>query len=196
MVILNRNFFKRDTLRVARELLGTKLVRRYSGHRMSGMVVETEAYLGAEDSASHAFRGKTPRNQIMFGPAGIAYVYFSYGMHHLLNVVTETPGNPRAVLFRAILPLQGQRHMEALRGKRGRELTNGPAKLCQALAIDLSLNAWDLTQGKKLWLEIHHTLPEKHICIGPRIGIDYAEAQDRKAPRRFWVRKDIQHAHL
>jgi DNA-3-methyladenine glycosylase len=196
MEILKKNFFERDTLRVARELLGTKLVRRYHGRRMSGMVVETEAYLGADDSASHAFRGKTPRNQIMFGPAGIAYVYFTYGMHHLLNVVTETPGNPRAVLFRAILPLQGQSQMEALRGKQGRELANGPAKLCQAMAIDLSLNAWDLTRGKTLWLETHNTIPENYIAIGPRIGIDYAAAQDRKAPRRFWVRKDIQHAHL
>jgi DNA-3-methyladenine glycosylase len=194
--IIKRIFFERDTLRVARELLGAKLVRRFQGRRMSGMVVETEAYLGADDSASHAFRGKTPRNQIMFGPAGIAYVYFTYGMHHLLNVVTETQGIPRAVLFRAIFPLQGRNHMEALRGKRGRELTNGPAKLCQALAIDLSLNAWDLTQGKKLWLEYHTTFPQKHIDIGPRVGIDYAAAQDRKAPRRFWVRKDIQHAHL
>ena len=196
MEILKRNFFERDTLRVARELLGKKLVRRFHGHRMSGMVVETEAYLGADDSASHAFRGKTPRNQIMFGPAGIAYVYFTYGMHHLLNVVTETQGIPRAVLVRAILPLQGRSHMEALRAKHGRELTNGPAKLCQAMAIDLSLNAWDLTQGKKLWLENHSTFPEKHICIGPRIGIDYAAVRDRKAPWRFWVRKDIQHAHL
>ena len=105
MEILKKNFFKKDTLLVARELLGTKLVRHYNGRRMSGMVIETEAYLGADDSASHAFRGKTPRNQIMFGPAGIAYVYFTYGMHHLLNVVTEAQNNPRAVLVRAIMPV-------------------------------------------------------------------------------------------
>jgi len=196
MKILKRNFFERDTLLVARELLGTILVRHYNGRRMSGMVIETEAYLGADDSASHAFRGKTPRNQIMFGPAGIAYVYFTYGMHHLLNVVTEAQDNPRAVLFRAIMPLRGQRQMEALRGKRGKELANGPAKLCRAMAIDLSLNAWDLTRGKKLWLENHNTIPENFICIGPRIGIDYAASKDRDALWRFWVRKDIHHAHL
>ena len=196
MEILKRDFFERDTLLVARELLGKLLIRRYRSRRLSGMVIETEAYLGADDSASHAFRGKTPRNHIMFGPAGIAYVYFTYGMHHLLNVVTEAQDTPRAVLFRAIMPLRGQSQMEALRGKRGRELTNGPAKLCQAMAIDLSLNAWDLTRGKKLWLENHYTIPENSICIGPRIGIDYAASKDRDAPRRFWVRKDTQHAHL
>ncbi len=191
MGILKRNFFERDTLLVARQLLGTKLVRHHNGRRMSGMVIETEAYLGADDSASHAFRGKTPRNQIMFGPAGIAYVYFTYGMHHLLNVVTEAQDNPRAVLFRAIMPLRGRRQMEAFRGKRGTELTNGPAKLCQAMAIDLSLNAWDLTRGKKLWLENHNTIPENFICPSPRIGIDYAASKDKEALWRFWVRKEF-----
>jgi len=191
MGILKRNFFERDTRLVASQLLGTKLVRHCNGRRLSGMVIETEAYLGADDSASHAFRGKTPRNQIMFGPAGIAYVYFTYGKHHLLNVVTEAQDNPRAVLFRAIMPLRGRRQMEASRGKRGRELANGPAKLCQAMTIDLSLNAWDLTCGKKLWLENHNAIPENFICSGPRIGIDYATPKDREAPWRFWVRKDF-----
>ena len=189
MEILKRDFFERNTLLVARELLGTKLVRRLNGRQLSGMVIETEAYLGADDSASHAFRGKTPRNQIMFGQAGIAYVYFTYGMHYLLNVVTEARDNPCAVLFRAIMPLRGRRQMEALRGNQGRELTNGPAKLCQAMAIDLSLNAWDLTRGKKLWLENHNTIPKDFVCIGPRIGINYAAAKDRDALRRFWVQQ-------
>jgi DNA-3-methyladenine glycosylase len=191
MEILKRSFFERDTLLVARRLLGSRLVRHHKGRRMSGMVIETEAYLGADDSASHAYRGKTPRNQIMFGPAGIAYVYFTYGMHYLLNAVTQAPDNPCAVLFRAIMPLQGQRHMEALRGKRGPELTNGPAKLCQAMAIDLSLNAWDLVRGKKLWLENHIRIPKNFIGVGPRIGIDYAASKDRQAPWRFWVRKQF-----
>ncbi|UCH20209.1 MAG: DNA-3-methyladenine glycosylase [Deltaproteobacteria bacterium] len=191
MKILKRNFFERDTLLVARELLGNKLVRRYKGRRISGIVIETEAYLGTDDSASHPFKGKTRRNQVMFGPAGIAYVYFVYGMHYLFNVVTEETNNPCAVLLRAVMPLQGQHHMERLRGKRGKELTNGPAKLCQAMAIDVSLNGWDLTRGEKLWFENVKTVPENFICTGPRIGIDYAAKKDREAHRRFWVQKEF-----
>lgn len=191
MKVLKRKFFERDTLLVARELLGKKLVRRYKGRRISGIVVETEAYLGTDDSASHSFKGKTRRNQVMFGPAGIAYVYFVYGMHYLFNVVTEEANNPRAVLFRAVMPLQGQRHMERLRGKRGIELTNGPAKLCQAMAIDLSLNGWDLTRGQKLWLEKAKTVGKNFICAGPRIGIEYAAQNDREAHRRFWLQKEF-----
>lgn len=187
---LQRNFFERDTLLVARQLLGKKIVRRYKGRFLSGVVVETEAYLGADDSASHAFKGKTARNHTMFGPAGIAYVYLAYGMHHLLNVVTETENTPCAVLFRAIMPLQGRHHMERFRAKQGRELTNGPAKLCQALAVDIRLKGWDLTRGQKLWLEDYESISDKLICCGPRIGINYAAPKDRAAPRRFWVRKE------
>jgi DNA-3-methyladenine glycosylase len=191
MKIIKRNFFEHETLLVARKLLGKKLVRRYKGHCLSGMVAETEAYSGINDSACHAFKGKTPRNQIMFGQAGIAYVYFTYGMHYLLNVITETQNNPCAVLFRAIIPLQGQHHMEKLRGKRGQELTNGPAKLCQALAIDISLNGWDLTCGQKLWLETYKIIPDHFIVSGPRIGINYAAPKDREAPWRFWVQEEF-----
>jgi DNA-3-methyladenine glycosylase len=171
MNILKQHFYVSDTLSVGGTLLGKKLVRKYSGNILSGLICETEAYLGSMDSASHAFKGKTPRNSVMFGRAGRAYVYFVYGMHYMLNMVTGEEENPCAVLIRAIVPLDG----------------DGPAKLCQALAIDKSLNGWDLTVGKKLWVEDRPSIPERHIKKGPRIGIDYAKPADRRAARRFWI---------
>jgi DNA-3-methyladenine glycosylase len=187
MALLNRTFFRRDTITVARRLLGAKLVREYSGSVLSGMITEVEAYLGSSDSACHASKGQTPRNAVMFGPAGIAYVYFVYGMHFMLNIVTEQEGKPCAVLIRAIKPLTGRVQMEALRRKKGKDLSNGPAKLCQALAIDSSLNGWDVTKGELLWLESHRKVMADSIKSGSRIGIDYAARKDRKAPLRFWV---------
>lgn len=154
---------------------------------MSGLICETEAYLGSNDSANHAFRGKTARNTVMFGRAGRAYIYFVYGMHYLLNIVTEVEENPCAILIRAIVPLDGLKHMQRYRGRTGKELTDGPAKLCQALAVNKSLNGWDLTAGKKLWVEAQPTIPERFIKKGRRIGIDYAEPADRRAARRFWI---------
>ena len=181
------HFYAGDTLLVSRALLGKKLVRKYSGNILSGLICETEAYLGSVDSASHAFRGKTARNSVMFGRAGRAYVYFVYGMHYLLNVVTEEEENPCAILIRAIVPLEGLKHMQRYRGRGGKDLTDGPAKLCQALAIDKALNGWDLTVGKKLWVEDRPSIPERSIKKGPMIGIDYAKPADRRAARRFWV---------
>ncbi len=187
MRILTHHFYARDTLVVAHELLGKKLVRKYKGHILSGLICETEAYLGRTDSASHAFRGRTPRNAVMFGRAGVAYVYFVYGMHYLLNIVTEEEENPCAILLRALVPLDGREHMQCYRGRTGKDLTDGPAKLCQALAVGKTLNGWDLTAGRKLWLEAQPSIPERLIKKGPRIGIDYAKAADRRAARRFWV---------
>lgn len=187
MNILKHHFYARDTLMVASELLGKKLVRKYRGHILSGLICETEAYLGLNDSASHAFRGKTARNAFMFGRAGRAYIYFVYGMHYLLNIVTEEEENPCAILIRAIVPLGGLKHMQRYRGRTGKELANGPAKLCQALAVNKSLNGWDLTAGQKLWVEAQPPIPERFIKKGPRIGIDYAKPADRRAPRRFWT---------
>ena len=138
MAILTRKFYARNTLKVARALLGAKLVRRINGNELSGMIVETEAYCGERDSACHAHRGKTKRNAVMYGYPGHAYIYFTYGMHYLLNLVTEAEGNPCAVLIRAVLPLVGIEEMEARRKKKGAQLTNGPAKLCHALGIDKS----------------------------------------------------------
>jgi DNA-3-methyladenine glycosylase len=188
MNILDRKFYHRDTLRVARELLGKKLVRQIEGAMLSGMIVETEAYCGSGDSACHAHRGKTPRNAVMFGKPGHAYVYFTYGMHYMLNLVTEEEENPCAVLIRAILPLTGVEEMEARRKRKGADLTNGPAKLCQALSIDKSLNGWDVTLGSELWVEKYKKIPDSAIVATPRIGIDYAHKQDRNALWRFLLK--------
>ena len=184
---MERKFYHRDTLRVARELLGKKLVRRINDLELSGMILETEAYCGEADSACHAHRGKTQRNAVMFGKPGHAYVYFTYGMHYMLNLVTEDEEQPCAVLIRAILPLSGIEEMETRRKRKGAELTNGPAKLCQALSIDKSLNGWDLTCGKELWVENYKKIPAQSIIATPRIGIDYAKTKDRNAPWRFLI---------
>jgi len=188
MSILNRKFYERGTLEVANALLGTKLVRQINGLELSGVIVETEAYCGETDSACHAHRGKTQRNAVMFGKPGHAYVYFTYGMHYMLNLVTEAEGNPCAVLVRAIVPVMGVKEMEARRKRKGSELTNGPAKICQALNIDKALNGWDLTLGSKLWVESYKIIPTKLILATPRIGINYAKDEHRKALWRFLVK--------
>ena len=185
MSILDRKFYRYDTLQVARTLLGKKLVRQINGLELAGMIVETEAYCGEADSACHAHRGMTPRNAVMFGEPGHAYVYFTYGMHYMLNLVTEAKGRPCAVLVRAIMPLTGIEEMEARRKRKSSELTNGPAKLCQALGIDKSLDGWDLTCGEELWVADFRKIPAESITTTPRIGIDYAKKEHRDAPWRF-----------
>ncbi|GIK41783.1 MAG: DNA-3-methyladenine glycosylase [Chloroflexota bacterium] len=201
MIVLQQEFYARPTLTVARELLGQRLVRELDGQRLSGLIVETEAYIGPDDSASHAYRKRnSDRAQVMFGPPGRTYVYFIYGMYFMLNLVTEAEGFPAAVLIRAIEPQEGIDHMQTNRFPSPRltcprmgvassmpRLTNGPAKLCQALRIDKKLNNWDLTQGQALWLEAAPTIPADAITTGPRIGIDYAQPEDRAAPWRFWL---------
>ncbi len=186
---LSRRFYRRSPLDVARELLGKKLVRTYRGVTVSGMIVEAEAYLGADDSGSHAFRGKTPRNEVMFGQAGHAYVYLVYGRYHMLNVVTGDQGIPCAVLIRALVPLDGEPTMRRWTGKNTNP-TDGPGKLCRAMRIDRTLNGWDLTTGHRLWVEDHERIPNGHIQRTKRIGIDYACPRDREAPRRFVVSSD------
>jgi DNA-3-methyladenine glycosylase len=188
-----RKFFARDTLAVARDLLGVRLVRLLDGQRLSGIVVECEAYIGQDDTACHASRGRTRRNEVMFGPPGYAYIYFTYGMHWMLNVVTEAEGFPAAVLLRAIQPVEGIETMRALRKAQGnsradRSLTGGPARLTQALAIDQTLNGADLVGGERLWLERDARVPDGSVGCGPRIGVQYAAEKDRLAPWRFWVR--------
>lgn len=188
MSILDRKFYNRPTLTVARDLLGKRLIRQINGAELSGIIVETEAYCGATDSACHAYRGQTLRNAVMFGEPGHAYVYFTYGLHYLLNLVTEGAGHPCAVLVRAIQPFSGLDEMQARRKRHGKELTNGPAKLCQALAVDKSLNGWDLTQGVHLWVEDHQTVDARDILSTPRIGIDYAREEHRNALWRFLIK--------
>jgi len=184
---LHRKFYNRPTLTVARDLLGKRLIRQIDGAERSGIIVETEAYIGIKDSACHAHRGKTLRNAVMFGPPGHAYVYFTYGLHYLLNLVTEEEGQPAAVLIRAIEPFTGLDEMRALRRRHGKELTNGPAKLCQALSINKDFNGWDLTQGIHLWVEDFQAVQPKSILSTPRIGIGYAQKQDREALWRFLI---------
>jgi DNA-3-methyladenine glycosylase len=192
VTIIQQDFFARPTLAVARALLGQRLVREIEGQRLSGLIVETEAYVGPNDSASHASKGRTPRTEVMFGPPGRTYVYLVYGMHYMLNLVTEPEGFPAAVLIRALEPVEGIEVMRANRRSVNQanplNLTNGPAKLCQALGIDKSLNNWDITLGQKLWLEPDEPVPETEIATGPRIGIDYARLKDRATPWRFWVK--------
>ena len=174
MKVLGRDFYSRPTEIVAQEILGKVLVRVYKGEILSGRIVEVEAYFGPGDIASHAKNGLTPRSRPMFGLPGKAYVYFTYGMHHLLNLVTEEEGKAGAVLLRAIEPLSGLERMKALRKTNEEKLlTNGPARLTQALAIDLSFNCWDLTKGKKLFLLDDGYRPKK-IVSDHRIGVPVA----------------------
>ncbi len=182
---LASGFFRRPTLDVARELLGCTLVRALDGQRLAGRICEVEAYVGESDQASHAARGPTARNRAMYGPGGLAYVYLIYGMHHCLNVVTEEAGFPAAVLIRAIEPLEGMATMQANRGGRSsRGLTDGPAKLCQALAIDRRLDGHDLTAGVDLWLERGTPVAPNAVRTTPRINVR-GDEQAVTVPWRF-----------
>ena len=167
--------YARDTLAVARDLLGKLLVRRQGRSRVVGRIVEVEAYKGLEDLASHARRGPTPRAAIMFGPPGRAYVYLIYGMHHCLNVVAHEEGRAGAVLVRGVLPLT-----------EGLGKTDGPGKLAKAFAIDRTLNDADLVAGKELWLEDDGHVPADVVAT-PRIGIDYAGPEWSQKPWRLVV---------
>jgi DNA-3-methyladenine glycosylase len=185
---LNRTFFARDTLRVARELLGQRLVRAWAGQRISGRIVEVEAYIGQDDAACHASHGRTARNAVMFGPAGHAYVYFVYGMHYCFNIVTEAEGFAAAVLVRALQPIEGLDVMRSLRrGRSDDELANGPAKLCSALAIDRALNGADLVIGDELWVDEDDRTPDGWVSTGARIGVR-GDTRALTVPWRFWVR--------
>ena len=189
--ILKRDFYTRaDTLRVARELLGKRLVvPAPAGERVSGRIVEVEAYLGVEDRAAHSYGGRrTRRTETMFGTGGRVYVFFVYGMHHQFNVVTGPEGVPHVVLVRAVEPEEGIELMKERRPvSTARELTNGPGKLCRALGIDLTFDGEDLTTGRRLWLEETGVrFKSEEIASGPRVGIDYA-AEDALKPWRFWV---------
>jgi len=185
---LRRDFYRRSTLTVARELLGQRLVRVVDDQRLAGLIVEVEAYIGEDDAACHAACGRTPRNEAMYGPPGHAYVYFIYGMHHCLNVVTEEEGFPAAVLIRALEPLEGLEIMRRYRpGKPDRELANGPAKLSQALAIGRSFNGVDLCTGEALFIEEGRMVDQEEVGASPRIGIK-ADELARSVPWRFYLK--------
>jgi len=169
---LRRAFYERNTVRVAKELLGKVLVRKLGDTRLEGIIVETEAYRGYDDAASHAYRGPTRRNQVMFGEPGHAYVYFTYGMHYCLNVTTEPAGQAGAVLIRAVQPVKGIVEMKKRRRTEHlRDLSNGPAKLTQAFAVTKVLNGHDLTAGKKLYITEPSVTEPVHITASTRIGI-------------------------
>jgi DNA-3-methyladenine glycosylase len=186
-----RAFFQTDAATLARRLIGQQLVRRdpHTGQRLAGLIVETEAYLGVCDQAAHTYNGRrTARNEAMWGQAGHAYVYFTYGMHHCMNIVAQGPEVPEAVLIRAIEPTQGLAAMRPRRpaAKRDTGLCSGPAKLCQALAIDRALDGQDLLAGERLWVERlrQRAVPRAKLTVGPRIGVHYAGPW-AEAPLRF-----------
>jgi DNA-3-methyladenine glycosylase len=198
---LEREFYLRnDTLSIARDLLGKLIVvPDENGKRVSGMIVETEAYLGVTDRAAHSYGGRrTARNEVMYGLAGHVYVFFVYGMYYQFNVVCGPVDTPHAILIRGVEPIEGIGKMRERRGflsepgaiatgsKRDKNLTSGPGKLCIAMAIDKSLNGEDLL-GHRVWLEEHRTFIGDEIAIGKRIGIDYAGV-DAEKPWRFWVK--------
>jgi len=168
---LKREFYSENSVKVAEKLLGKLLVRELPEGKLIGKIVEVEAYGGRDDPASHAYRGKTPRNQVMFGKPGLAYIYFTYGMHYCLNVKAEREGVPGAVLIRALEPIEGIEIMKKNRGiEKITELTNGPAKLTKALRITTELNGWDLTLGKKLFICKPPHEEKFKIVAAPRIG--------------------------
>ncbi len=189
---LPRSFYARATLTVARELLGCVLVRKAAaGVELRGRIVEAEAYVGEEDKACHARAGRTPRTDPLYGPPGFAYVYLTYGMHHMLNAVTEPTGRPAAVLIRAAEPLRGLESMARGRGFSSRgaakphSLASGPAKLCQAFGIDLRQNRSDL-RGPELWIEAGEPVPDSRVAVSPRIGCHTAPAPWDLMPWRFY----------
>jgi DNA-3-methyladenine glycosylase len=187
---LARAFFSRDTCLVARSLLGKRLVRlEENGARLAGFITETEAYIGSDDLGCHARAGRTARNASMWGPPGHAYVYFTYGMHWMLNIVTEQDGFPAAVLIRAIQPLEGLEVMQARRSGQPRHaLTDGPAKLCQALNIDRSMDGYDLCQAKaSLFIENEPDVPDSIVTKTPRVGLNHVPEPWRSIPWRYSV---------
>jgi DNA-3-methyladenine glycosylase len=190
MARLGRGFFARPSLQVARDLLGQRLVHVVAGVRLAGFITETEAYIGQADLACHARFGVTPRSRVMFGPPGHAYVYFTYGMHWMLNIVTEPAGCPAAVLIRAILPQEGLALMQARRGPRAdpRHLTDGPGKVAQALGIDKALNEADLcARGAALFIERARPVADRAVLEGPRIGLNHTPEPWKSIPWRLWV---------
>lgn len=191
---LKRDFYDRDTLTVARELLGCRLVREYEGERLVGRITETEAYIGRCDKACHAYGyRRTQRTETLFAKPGTAYLYLIYGMYTCLNFVTEPEGEPAAVLIRGLEAEKGMEAMARLRfgkefgalnGYQRKNFLNGPGKVCKALALDRALNGHDLLTPPLYVLPPDREIGQIHC--GPRIGIDYAqEAKD--FPWRFWI---------
>jgi DNA-3-methyladenine glycosylase len=184
---LPRSFFARPALVVARQLLGTRLVHLQDGQRIAGIIIEAEAYRGEEDLGCHCRAGRTARTQVMYGPPGHAYVYFTYGMHWMLNFVVEQENFPAAVLIRAILPTEGIEFIAARRrGQPAQLSTNGPAKICQALDIDRRFNGADLcSPAAQLFVEPGEPIDDARVTIGPRVGLNNVPEPWKSVPWRF-----------
>jgi len=179
-------FYARPAEEVARDLLGCLVYSEIDGETVAGEIVETEAYVGPDDEASHGHRrfGVTRRNAVMYGEPGIAYVYRIYGMHWCLNAVTDAVGHPAAILIRAARPVEGLDTARARRpGRPDRDLMRGPANLCRAMAIDGALNGHPLA-SPPLWIEAGTPVAEADVARGPRVGISRAA----DLPLRFWIR--------
>lgn len=202
---LPREFYlTEDTITAAKSMLGKLIVvPDENGDRVSGMIVEVEAYCGVIDRAAHSYGGRrTARNEVTYGPGGYAYVFFIYGMYFQLNVVLGPIDHPHVLLIRAVEPVEGIQIMRQRRGlsepgavatrssrtrfPRDKNLTSGPGKLCIALEIDRSFNGEDLVEGSRIWVEGYRSFDDDEIAIGKRIGIDYA-GEDADLPWRFWV---------
>ncbi len=183
--ILPRRFYRRDTSKVARDLLGKALVKYEGSEIVGGIITETEAYYGPDDPASHAYHGKTPRSRIMFGEPGIAYVYLCYGMHNLLNIVTEKEDRPGAVLIRALSPVWGIDFMKKRRNLDVR-LTDGPGKLTIALGIDVKDNGADIVNGENniYIFDYKKGSNNSKIMVTGRIGIK----KGKERPLRFYIK--------
>ena len=183
---LSRKFYSRPTLTVARELLGARLVHISNGKKLVGLITETEAYFGFDDLASHAKAGRTIRTDPMFGEAGHAYIYFTYGNHWMLNAVTEKEGFPAAVLIRAIQPIEEIELM--MKRRQGRD-TFGPGKLTQAMGITKSQNYADLTESSSpLRIEAGVKVSDKNVTIGARVGLNKTPEPWFSKPWRFLVK--------
>ena len=183
---ISRDFYNRSTLTVARELIGARLVRILEGVKLVGLITETEAYISQKDLACHAKAGLTPRTAVMFGEAGHAYIYFTYGNHWMLNVVAERVGFPAAVLIRAIQPIEG---VDVMMERRSGRDTFGPGKLCQAMGITKSENSVDLTETSgSLWIEAGVKVPNSLVTKGPRVGLNNTPEPWLSKPWRFLVK--------
>lgn len=189
---LEREFYRQNTLQVARELLGQRLVRVENGLRLAGIISEAEAYRGEEDQACHARAGLTKRTKVMYGQPGHAYVYFTYGMHWMLNFVTEAEGYPAAVLIRAILPVEGLDRIAVRRANiPAQSWTNGPAKICQALGINGSQHGADLCASEaEIFVEIVQTVDQSSITTGPRVGLNNVPEPWKSIPWRFRLKQE------
>ena len=191
---LTRKFYNRPTLTVARDLIGARLVRILDGVKLVGLITETEAYISEKDLACHAKAGRTARTAVMYGQPGHAYVYFTYGNHWMLNVVTEREDFPAAVLIRAIQPIEGAEIMSARRSGRD---TFGPGKLCQALGITKSENGVDLTETTGgLWIEAGVKVPNSLVTKGPRVGLNNTPEPWLSKPWRFLVKGHVIASHF